>query len=228
MGSARSLYVALALAVSLATFASTASAEVQNLAGGYVIGSFPTGDWGEIAGFGVALDATDVVKRNTDKWFSVRSNMGLLYNFSRTVDVPSANVGPNDKLTIETKNWSLMFGVGPEFSAPNKTVTPFVFGTVGFDTYWTKSELAGTATGAPYSARHGDSRISFAWGAGAGIRREIMAGNMTELSFEYRSGASHHFLLPDDVNVSGGAVNADRSEHRSDQFIIRIGTVFGE
>lgn len=223
----RPFIATLALAMSLVASTTPAPADIQHLAGGYVVGSFPTGDWGEIAGFGLALDATDVVKRDTDKWFSVRSSFGLLYNFSRTVDVPAANLGPTDRLTIETKNWSLLFGIGPELSAPNQTVTPFVFGTAGFDTYWTSSELAGTAVGLPYAAEHGDSRIAFAWGAGAGIRREVGEGRMTELSFEYRSGSPHQFLLPTDVNVSGGGVQADRREHRSDQYLIRLGVVLG-
>ena len=224
----RPLIVMLTLAAAVAACASTVSAKVQQLAGGYLVGSFPTGDWGKIAGFGLGLDGTDVLKRDTDKWFSIRSNFGLLYNFSRTVDVPAANLGPSDKLSIETKNWSVLFGIGPEFSAPNKAVTPFFFGTAGFDTYWTSSELSGTANGAAYSAQHGDSRIAFAWGAGAGFRREIGANYMSELSVEYRSGVEHEFLLPDDVNVSGGQVNANRSKHSSDQFIIRLGTVFGK
>jgi hypothetical protein len=118
-----------------------------------------------------------------------------------------------------------MFGLGPEFAIPNKDVTPFIFGTVGFDTYWTSSELSGTATGTNFSAQHGDSRISFAWSAGLGFRRRVMPGYHVELSAEYRSGSDHEFLLPSDVHVSGGAVTANRESHRSDQFIIRIGSL---
>jgi opacity protein-like surface antigen len=224
---AGSSVIVLTLAAALAATATPAAAAVQQLAGGYLTGSFPTGDWGKIAGFGLGLDATDVLKKDTTKWFSMRSNFGVNYNFSRTVDVPVANVGPSDKLSIETKNWSLLFGIGPELSAPNKAVTPFVFGTVGFDTYWTGSELSGTAGGTSYSAEHGDSRISFAWGAGGGIRREVVKGSWTELSLEYRSGTDHQYLRPDDVTVSGGVVKADRTSHQSDQFLIRLGTVFG-
>ena len=198
------------------------------LAGGYLVGAFPTGDWGKIAGFGLALDGTDVI-RKPGKPFGIRSNLGLLYNFSRSVDVPSGNLGVNDKLTIETKNWSLFFGLGPELSMPGKgkAVVPFVFGTVGFDTYWTKSELSGTAFGASYSAKHGDSRIAFAWSGGLGFRKKVSPGSGVELSAEYRSGIRHDFLLPEDVNTSGGSVNASRDSHSSDQFLIRLGTVFG-
>ena len=153
----------------------------------------------------------------------------MLDTFSRTVDVPAGNLASaNDKLTIETKNWSVFFGLGPEFSMPNKDVTPFFFGTVGFDTYWTGSELAGTAGGAPYSAQHGDNRIAFAWSAGLGFRRKIAPGHLGELSAEYRSGIRHDFLLPDDVHTtSGGTVNAKRDSHSSDQILVRFGTVFG-
>ena len=204
----------------------TGAKAIEYLGGGYFVGSFPMGDWGKIAGFGLALDGATVTRKPGRK-FALRSNMGLLYNFSRTVDVPAGNLGANDKLSIETKNWSVFFGLGPEFSMPNKDVTPFFFGTVGFDTYWTKSELAGTAFGTSYSANHGDNRIAFAWSAGLGFRRRVAAGHLGELSAEYRSGIRHDFLLPDDVNTSGGAVNAKRDSHSSDQILVRFGTVFG-
>ncbi len=197
---------------------------LQHLSAGYLAGSFPTGDWGKIAGFGLALDGADVIRAG-GKAMGIRSSMGLLYNFSRTVDIPSAQLAPNDKLSLETKNWSLFFGIGPEFSAPNKEVTPFVFGTVGFDTYWTGSTLSGTAGGSAYEAEHGDSRISFAWAAGFGFRRQISTGYQMELSAEYRSGSDHQYLRPEDVTSGAGGVTASRSGHTSDQIIIRLGTV---
>lgn len=243
MTPARSTFTALLALAALLTAAAPALAQsdsttthmqhmessakgMEYLGGGYFVGSFPTGDWGKIAGFGLALDGATVT-RKPGRRFALRSNMGLLYNFSRTVDVPAGNLGPNDKLSIETKNWSVFFGLGPEFSIPNKDVTPFFFGTVGFDTYWTKSELAGTAFGTSYSANHGDNRIAFAWSAGLGFRRKLAPGHLGELSAEYRSGIRHDFLLPDDVHTSGGAVNARRDSHSSDQILIRLGTVFG-
>jgi hypothetical protein len=118
--------------------------------------------------------------------------------------------------------------MGPEFSAPNKAVTPFVFGTAGFETYWTSSELAGTANGSAYSAEHGDSRIAFAWSTGLGVRRHVTTGELVEMSVEYRSGTVHSYLLPGDVHVSGGEVVAEREKRPSDQWMIRIGTLFGD
>jgi opacity protein-like surface antigen len=224
----RLLSAVLVLAAAATACPSIASAQVSHLAGGYFVGSFPTGDWGKIAGFGFGVDGTDVVRPKPNKAFSIRSNLGLLYNFSRTADVPSGNVGPSDKLSIETKNWSVLFGIGPELSAPNKSVTPFIYGTAGFDTYWTKSELAGTANGAPYSAQHGDSRITFAWSAGFGVRRHVTAGELVELSAEYRSALVHDYLLPEDVRVTGGGVQAERSRRASDQIVVRIGTLLGD
>ena len=196
------------------------------LAGSYLAGSFPMGDWGEIAGFGLAVDGSDVIKP-TGRPFGLRSSLGLLYNFSRTVGVPAGNLGPNDKLEIETKNWSLFFGLGPEFSVPNKDTSPFIFGTIGFDTYWTGRDLSGTAYGAAYSAKHGVNRIAFEWAAGLGVRKKLGTGYGFELSGEYRSGIRHDFLLPEDVYVTGGGVDADRESHTSDQIIVRLGSVFG-
>ena len=89
-----------------------ASAQYRQLAGGYLQGAFPMGDWGEIAGFGLAVEATDVVQK-AEKPLAWRLSTGLLYNFSRTVGVPQSNLTGNSKLDLETKNWSLTFGIGP-------------------------------------------------------------------------------------------------------------------
>ena len=218
-------YALLAVLAAALGVAAPASAERAYLMGGNLAGSFPSGDWGEVAGFGLAIDGTNVNYPNEDKPFAIRSSAGVLYNFSRTVDVPQANLAPSSDLGLETKNWSVYFGVGPEFSKLGGSVSPFVYGTVGFDTYWTKSELAGTAGGAPYSSSHGDSRFSFAWAGGVGVRKPVGAGKTIEISVEYRSGTSHEFLLPGDVTGSGTTVTANRENHPSNQILLRIGTM---
>jgi opacity protein-like surface antigen len=223
----RSAPLLLLCSAALVAVASPASAQYKykHLAGGYLAGSFPMGDWGKIAGFGLALDGTDVVHK-AEKPLSWRVSSGLLYNFSRTESVPKANIGVNDKLDLETKNWSLLFGLGPEFSKPGP-VSPFIYGTVGFDTYWTSSTLSGTVGGLPYSSEHGDSRIAFAWAGGLGVRRHVTSGTMGELSVEYRSGIDHMFILPDEVKTSGTTVLTNRESRSSDQIIVRLGTVLG-
>jgi opacity protein-like surface antigen len=230
MRAIRSSLLIVLCAAAVAARATPAAAQYHHLAGGYLTGGFPMGDWGKIAGFGLGVDATDVV-RKPQKALAWRLSTGVLYNFSRTEDVPQQNLASaNDKLSLETKNWSLTFGIGPELSKPGP-VSPFIFGTVGFDTYWTSSTLKGTANSAPFEAEHGDSRIAFAWAAGLGLRRTIMAGHLGELSVEYRSGDPHKFVLPDEVTNKGtpnNGVVANRDSHTSDQILIRFGTVFGE
>ena len=226
MNVARMSCLALGAAALLA-LAPPAHAQANYLGGAYLAGSFPMGDWGKVAGFGLAADATNVTYPKPDKPMAIRSSLGLLYNFSRTVDVPLANLPPNSKLGLETKNWSLYLGVGPEFSRQNGDISPFVFGTVGFETYWTSSELAGTAGGSPYSAEHGDSRLSFAWTAGLGIRKHVSPAETVEISLEYRSGLTHQFVIPDEVTGTGTTVNAKRDSHSSDQLLLRVGTLFG-
>jgi hypothetical protein len=214
--------------VSLAAGSRSASAQVDHQAGGYLMGSFPTGDWGEIAGFGLALEGTDILRFGPEKPLAWRLSSGLLYNFSRTVGVPPANLAPTSRLELETKNWSLLFGIGPELAMRGGNVVPFVYGTAGFDTYWTSSELFGTASGLPYSVEHGDSRLSFAWAAGVGLRRRVSHEYMGELSVEYRSGSTHHFVLPSEVTENASGVHASRDSRTSDQIIVRLGTVLSQ
>ena len=222
----RAVGVALLVALASMVGATASHAQKEILAGGYFTAGFPMGDWGEIAGFGLGVDHTDIIFPKPTGPLAFRSSLGLHYNFSRTVGVPSSNLPPNSLLELETKNWSLFFGVGPEFGARTGNVRPFVYGAVGFDTYWTKSELFGTAGGSPYSANHGDSRLVFAWSAGAGARRVLSDGLMGEVSIEYRSGSGHKFLLPDEITGSGTTVNASRDSRTTDQIIVRLGTLF--
>jgi hypothetical protein len=214
--------------VAIACAASPALAQMEHQAGGYLLGSFPISDWGKIAGFGMGLDATDIIRLGPEKPLAWRLSTGVIYNFSRTEDVPASNLLPASALELETKNWSLLFGIGPEFGKRDGDVMPFIYGTAGFDTYWTSSTLQGTASGLPYEAEHGDSRISFAWAAGLGLRRRVMEGYLGELSVEFRQGSSHHFLLPEQITEDATGVHADRATRSSDQIIVRLGTVIAQ
>ena len=217
------------LVAALAGFAphARAASERTYLAGGYTVAGFPLGDWGKIAGFALGIDGTNLTYLSPEKPLAIHSSFGFIYNFSRTQGVPQANLGPNSKLDLETKNGTLYFGVGPELGKVSGPVNPFVFGTVGFNTYWTASTLSGTAGGTPYAAKFGDSRIAFAWAAGAGIRKHVTKGETVELSAEYRSGGGHMFVLPDEITNNGAAVNANRKARTTDQLLVKIGTVIG-
>jgi hypothetical protein len=228
MKSSRSALSLAILSAALVAVAAPAYAQIEHLAGGYFTGSFPMGDWGKVAGFGLGVDGTDIIRTGPEKPLAWRLSTGLLYNFSRTEGVPAGNLAANEKLDLETKNWSLTFGLGPEFGKNSGPVRPFIFGTVGFDTYWTSSTLSGTAGGSPHSSEHGDSRLSFAWSGGVGIRRMVAEGYLGEISVEYRSGSTHKFILPEEVRTSGGAVITDRASRTSDQILVRIGTVLGD
>ena len=221
-----SWFIALLAATTLAGARPAAAASSSFMAGGYLLSAAALNDWRDIAGFPLGFQSTNIVRKGNTP-MSIRSDVGLLYNFSRTVGVPAQNLGPNDQLNVETKNMSMLVGIGPEFSKPAGDTRPFVYGTVGFNTYWTGSNLAGTVGGLPYYANHGDSRIEFAWAAGFGFRRWVRAGEAVELSAEYRSGGGHRYLKPDEITSSGTNVFADRAARSTDQIVIRLGTTIG-
>lgn len=228
--SRRNSWFAVAIVFASVTFFAPharATSERTYLAGGYTVAGFPLGDWGEIAGFALGINATNLTYLKPDKPLAIHSDFGFLYNFSRTQGVPQSNLGPNSKLDLETKNGTLFFGIGPELGKVSGPVNPFVFGTVGFNTYWTSSNLTGTAGGTPYSARFGDSRIAFAWAAGGGIRKKVSSHETVELSAEYRSGEGHMYVLPGEITNTGAAVNVTRKARTTNQLIVKLGTVIG-
>src|SRR5262245_37084899 len=120
----------IAMLVALVSMTAAMPSHAQDkgfLTGAYVTGGFPMGGWGKIAGFGLGIDNTDVLVPDTSRPLAFRGSVGLHYNFSRTESVPASNIGPTDKLDLETKNWSLFVGLGPELGKTQGDVRPFVF-----------------------------------------------------------------------------------------------------
>lgn len=227
MRGVRSTLIALLAVVAAVACTSTAQAQIEFTEGGYIVFGFPTGDWGDVAGFSMGLDGTNITRPDPDKPFAVRSSMGWAFNFSNTVDVPQANAGSND-LTLQTSNNSLWFGIGPELGNAQGPTRPFVFATAGFNVYWTNSKLLGTVANQKYEANVGGTSTVFAWSVGAGLRKEMKQapGGKVELSAEYHSGIGHKYVHPDEVTSSGSSVVWDRKTHNADEILVRFGTVF--
>jgi hypothetical protein len=223
----RGTLAALLVAVAAVALTSTAQAQIELTEGGYIVFGFPSGDWGDVAGFSMGFDGTNITRPDPEKQFAVRSSLGWAFNFSKTVDVPQANTGAND-LTLQTSNNTLWFGIGPEFGNAKGATRPFVFGTAGFDVYWTNSKLLGTVANQKYEANVGSTSTVFAWSAGAGLRKDMKKapGGKVELSAEYRSGIGHKYVVPGEVTSSGSTVVWDRTSHNADQILVRFGTVF--
>lgn len=197
--------------------------------GGYFSGSFPSGDWGKVAGFGLGLENSSMVFPDPAKAFGFRQGSSLMYNFGRTVDVPSANLGTNTSLQIETANTSVWLGMGPALCKRSGDLRPFVYGTIGVAFNWIDSHLKGNVQGAGYDATVGQTSTTFAWTAGAGFSKPMssLPGGRIELSAEYRSGIDQDYLLPEEVTSSGSTVTWHRTHQNADQIIVRLGLLTG-
>lgn len=219
--------VAVLVAAGTLTAAATALAQPTTVVGGYLSGSFPMGDWSEVAGAGLGFESATIVYPDSSRPFAIRSGSSLIYSFKRNADVPAANLDANTELHTETTNTSLWIGIGPEFSKPTGDTRPFIYGTVGANLNWMNSHLKGDVVGNKYDANVGHSSVAFAWTAGGGIRKTIpnIPGGMVELSVEYRSAINHTYVIPGEVTSSGANVRWDRTSHNADQIIVRIGTV---
>ena len=220
--------VAAALAVS-GLMAGVAHAGPSAGAAGYISGSFPTGDWGDVAGFGLGLENATTIFPDSSKSFGIRQGTSLIYNFGRNVDVPSANLDTNTSLQIETANTSLWLGIGPAFSKHTGDARPFLYGTIGVAFNWIDSHLKGNVQGGGYDATVGQTSTTFAWTVGAGLSKGMssLPGGRFELSAEYRSGIDQDFLLPGAVTSSGSNVSWHRTHQDADQIIVRIGILTG-
>ena len=225
------MIVIVAAAVAMSGFmAGLARAAASAEAGGYISGSFPTGDWGEVAGFGLGLENSTTVFPDSKKPFGLRSGASIIYNFGRNVDVPSANLDANTTLHTETANTSVWMGIGPALSKRTGDVRPFCYGTIGVNFGWIDSHVKGSVEGASYDATVGQTSTTFAWTAGVGLSKAVSSipGGRLELSAEYRSFVDQNYLLPGEVTSSGSSVSWDRSHHNADQILVRIGIVTGE
>jgi opacity protein-like surface antigen len=198
-------------------------------AGGYISASFPTGDWGKVAGFGIGLESSTTVFPDSSKSFGIRQGSSLIYNFGRDVDVPSANLDTNTSLHTETANTGLWLGVGPAFRKHSGKWRPTLYGTIGVAFNWIDSHLKGSVQGASYDATVGQTSTTFAWTVGAGLSKAMSSvpGGRVELSAEYRSGIDQDYLLPGEVSSSGSSVSWERTHQNADQIIVRIGILAG-
>jgi len=230
MKSMRMIAVIVAALAMSGLMAGVARAGVSAEAGGYLSGSFPTGDWGEVAGFGLGLENATTVYPDSTKSFGIRQGSSLIYSFGHNVDVPSENLDANTALHTETANTSLWFGVGPAFRKHTGDMRPFLYGTIGVAFNWIDSHLKGDVQGAKYDATVGQTSTTFAWTAGAGLSKAMpsLPGGRLELSAEYRSGVNQNYLLPGEVTSSGSNVSWDRSHHNADQIIVRVGILTGD
>jgi hypothetical protein len=192
---------------------------------GHLSGSFPTGDWGQVAGFGLGVESAATVYPDSSKSFGIRQGSSFIYNFRRSADVPSANLDSNTSLHTDTANTSLWFGIGPALTKHSGNLRPFVYGTAGFAINWIDSHLKGDVQGAKYDATVGQTSTTFVWTAGAGFSKPMssLPGGRIEFSAEYRSGINQNYLVPGEVASSGSNVSWDRSEHKADQIIVRLG-----
>lgn len=200
------------------------------VAAGYFSGSFPSGDWGEVAGFGLGLENATTIYPDSTKAFGIRQGSSLIYNFERTIDVPSANLDTNTSLQIETATTSWWFGIGPEFSKRTGDTRPFLYGTIGVAFNWINSHLKGNVQGAGYDATVGQTSTTFAWTVGAGLRKATSSvpGGQLELSAEYRACTDMDYMLPGAVSSSGSSVSWERTRQDAYQVIVRIGIVAGD
>lgn len=228
MKAPRLILVAAVLAASFVFGVNAVHAQPSLKEGGYVVGEFPSGDWADVAGAGLGLDGTTVVHTSPSRPFAARSEFGIGWNFTRTVPVPQSNVGPLTTLELETSDFSLWLGLGPEFSKAEGSVVPFIFGTIGLNVNWMNQSLSGTVNALNYDANVGAAGTVFAWSAGGGIRKMMpnVPGGRVELSAEYRSGMDFKYVVPDEVKESTGSVFWDRTKHNQDQILVRLGTVF--
>jgi hypothetical protein len=195
-------------------------------AGGYITSSFPTGDWGDVAGFGLGLENATVVYPDSVKPFGIRQGASLIFNFGKTIDIPASQLNSNNtSLQLDTHNTALWLGIGPEIAKHTGNARPFLYGTAGVTFNWIGSKLTGDVESQGYSAVVGQTSTTFTWTAGAGISKPMASGARFELSAEYRSNTSMSYLLPGSVTSQGSDVTWDRTNQAADQFIIRIGIV---
>lgn len=224
------ILIAAAVLTMLDLTTGVAHASGSAAAGGYLSGSFPSGDWGKVAGFGLGLDNATIVFPSPNSAFGLRQGSSLIYNFNRTIDVPSANLDTNTSLQIETANTSFWLGTGPALCKRSGDMRPFVYGTVGVAFNWIDSHLTGNVQGAGYDATVGQTSTTFVWTVGAGLSKPMKSapGGRVELSAEYRVGIDQDYLLPDAVTSSGSNVTWHRTHQDAEQIVVRLGILGGE
>lgn len=202
----------------------------------YVGGGFwyaqPEGEFARYVDGGIGLDLNGSFALDPEGFLSLRANLGFIQYGRETQQVCfSATVGCRILLDLTTSNDIFVGGIGPELALPTRTFRPYVFGTVGFSYFSTRSSLEGTTDTREIAETENYGDGTLAWVGGGGMAIRLSHGRHPidlDLGLEYHDNGRAEYLREGDiVDEPDGSITLYPTRSETDFTTFRVGVRVG-
>lgn len=197
-----------------------------------LVGADPIGDFGDLVdgGFGANVGGRFAIDRAGA--LSLRLDGGfMVYGHERTSLCFPPPIGCRIGADLTTTNHIGYVGVGPEFAIPG-SVSPYVFGTVGFSYFGTSSSISGLNDGEElFNTRHYSDFVT-ATRVGGGIRTRVGSTDAGPVAFDigveyHRNGVAEYLREGDILDHPDGSITLFPNRTEANMLVLRLGVSFG-
>lgn len=182
---------------------SGATAEPRLFVGGGFWFARPRGEFSLYVDSGFGLDLNGRIALDDAGAVSLRGDLGFIQYGRETREVCfSATVGCRILLDLTTSNDIFMGGIGPELAIPGRALRPYLYGTVGFTYFSTRSSIEGTSSDEDIAETENFGDGTFAWVGGGGLDIRLARGRHPvdlDLGVEYHSNGRAEYLREGDI-----------------------------
>ncbi|MDX1568597.1 MAG: hypothetical protein R3223_12400 [Longimicrobiales bacterium] len=210
----------------------TASEEPRVFVGGGLWFAQPRGEFADYVDSGFGLDLNARIAFDEAGVVSLRGDLGFLQYGRETRQVCfSATVGCRILLDLTTSNDIFVGGIGPEVAIPGRTLRPYLFGTIGFTYFSTRSSLEGTSGTEEIAETENFGDGTLAWVGGGGMDIRLSRGRVPvdlDLGVEYHSNGSAEYLREGDIiDNPDGSITLLPTKSETNFTTFRIGVRVG-
>lgn len=191
--------VALALVVPLAANAQNLVRHPRGMLGFNGSLARPTGEFREFVDWGGGLGTYGIVN------FDRRNRIGLRVGGSFVVygheSYPAQLLPRSGRIwvDVQTENFIVDFGVGPQFTFGRGPVRPYMYGTAGFSYFATVSSLDGVSGGPDFAHTTNFDDVTYALTGGGGLLLGLSRRVSLDMSAQWTMNGEVDYLTRGDI-----------------------------
>lgn len=220
--------VGLLLVVALACMTGRAQAQESERVpdrafwNGALVSGVPVGEFSQFVNFGGGISSGFVYNFDDRRIWGLRLDASYLIYGHDTRHIP---IDPLVDLEVRTQNQIASVGMGPQVTLPGDGFRPYLFGTVGFSYFWTRSSI-GDAGG-----RTNLDDFAVAGSAGGGLLIPVHRGYrpvLIDLSATYQANGRMRYLSEGSIEEApDGSLTITPIESGGNLLLLRIGVSVG-
>ncbi len=198
---------------------------------GALIAGVPVGEFADFVDLGLGFEAGVVVNVDNPRALGLRLDASFLEYGRDTrsvqLDDPLASVD----LDITTTNSILSVGVGPQLAIPGRRIRPYVYGTLGFAYFETRSFVDGSDDSGGIESTLDSDDFTSSWSAGGGLLIRIVRGRhpvFIDLSATYKRNGRATYLREESIQrAPDGTLTITPTESQTNLTQFRVGVSVG-